>query len=334
MSKVREFDNILNECLGRLIEGESIEACLSRYPQYAAELEPLLRTAQDTLKATDIKPRPEFRQRAGYQFQAAIRDMPAKGRRDFFIILKPSLATIITVVIVLLAGSGTVAASSNSLPDSPLYQVKLATEAVRLALEQSPLGKAELNAQFADERVDEIVRMVGKGDAELIEKATDRMNKHLVAVANLTATGEATAESAQFSALQAPAPVTDGGSQTMVPAPMPTPTPTTAPVPEGTPPPAITVTTPQEEAPMVVAKQAPAPNEDGGNNRQGGTKDDGGKPDKQEQLKNTLSQQSLENLQALQNELEKAPESLKPALRRAIEVAGKAYAEALENLDN
>ena len=54
MSKMNEFDNILDECLGRLIDGESVGACLSRYPEYAAALEPLLRTAQQTLKAADI----------------------------------------------------------------------------------------------------------------------------------------------------------------------------------------------------------------------------------------------------------------------------------------
>lgn len=335
MSKAREFDNILNECLGRLIEGESIEACLSRYPEHAAGLEPLLRTAQDTLKATNIKPRPEFRDRARYQFQAAIREMETKESRGFFAWV-PQWATVVSiVVIILVAGSGTVAASASSLPDSPLYQVKMATETVRLAFTPSALGKAELNAEFANERVDEIIKIAGKGDAELIEKTTDRMNKQLVAVANLTATGEATAESAQFNALQAPAPVNDGGAPTVVPAPVPTPTPTIAPVPEGTPPPAITVVTPPgEEAPLAAAKQAPGPNEGAGLGREAGEKDGGGKPDKHEKLKNTLSQQALDNLRALQDELEKAPESLKPALRRAIEVAEKAYAEALANLVN
>jgi len=83
MKKPREFDNILDELLERLVQGESIEACLAQYPEHAAELEPLLRTALNTLQATDIKPRPEFRQRASYEFQTAIREMPVKERRGF-----------------------------------------------------------------------------------------------------------------------------------------------------------------------------------------------------------------------------------------------------------
>ena len=46
------------------------------YPEYAAELEPLLKTALETRNAAAIKPRPEFRQRAANDFQAAIREMP------------------------------------------------------------------------------------------------------------------------------------------------------------------------------------------------------------------------------------------------------------------
>jgi hypothetical protein len=54
--------------------------------------------------------------------------------------------------------------------------------------------------------------------------------------------------------------------------------------------------------------------------------------DKQEKLRDSLTQQYVENIQALQDELEKAPEALEPALRRAIEVAEQAYVQALENL--
>jgi hypothetical protein len=40
----KEFDNIFNECMERLLAGgETIEQCLQRYPAYAKELEPLLR---------------------------------------------------------------------------------------------------------------------------------------------------------------------------------------------------------------------------------------------------------------------------------------------------
>jgi hypothetical protein len=309
MKKMNELDNILDECLQRLIAGETIEACLSRYPDYALALEPLLKTARNTLKATDIRPRPEFRDRARYQYQTAIRELPIKEKRNFFTVLRPALATVVVMAVFLLAGSGVVAAAGGSLPDNPLYQVKLAVEEVRLALMPSDLGKAELNAQFADERVDEIIKMAGKGNIALVEETTDRMNRNLIAVANLTGTGKAMAEGASFGNLQVPA--------AMTPAPTASPkltTPSLTPVPSPT-------TGPPEEG-LLGAENQEA-------DRAIDTKST---DDKQAQLRDSLIQQYEENIQALQEELEKAPEALQPALLRAIEVAEQAYATALDNL--
>jgi hypothetical protein len=350
MKKSPEFDIILDECLQHLIEGESIEACLSRYPEHAAELGPLLRTARETLRAVDIRPRPEFRQRAVYQFQNAIREMPAKERRDSFFILKPWLVAVIAVVVVLLAGGGTVAAASNSLPDNPLYSVKLATESVRVALTPSALGKAELHARFADKRVDEIIEMAQKGKGDLVEKTTDRLNKQLVAVANLaipigqevTTSNDMASGASQPSAtvespkgLMAPAPAP---TATPVPAPSPTatatahPATTTVPAPEATPPPSIVTAQPPENTPTPAITISPAaPRLQG----QGGSTfgaEEGVKQTEEEKFKQELSRQAYENWLALQEELEKAPESIKPALQRAINVAEQAYQEALQNL--
>jgi hypothetical protein len=312
MNKIEDFDNILDECLQRLLEGETVEACLSLYPEHAAELEPLLRTAQNTLKTTDIRPGPEFRDRARYQFQSAVREMPVKERRGFFPTFRPALAVVVMLVIVLLAGGGVVVASGNSLPGSPLYSVKLSTESVRLALTPSALGKAELNARFADERVEEIIRLAEKGDASLIEATTERMNKQLMAVASLTMTVEGRATGARFDAMNAPA-ATLTPTVALPPVPSPTQTEKAA-------------TTATTETPLVV----PSPPGEGllgaANDQIART---GGE---QEQLRDTLSRQYAENIQALQDELTKAPESLRPALLHAIEVAQNAYAEALSGL--
>ncbi len=356
MKKPREFDNILDELLERLVQGESIEACLAQYPEHAAELEPLLRTALNTLQATDIKPRPEFRQRASYEFQTAIREMPVKERRGFFTVFKPWLVTLVAVVIVLAAGGGTVAAASNSLPDSPLYTVKLATESVRLALTPSALGKAELHTKFADERVAEIILMADKGNSDLVNKTTDRLNEQLIAVANLDVSGGAEEAAFNGAPLEAArAPETAEAAETapkalMVPSPTPAPTtvpavtptttptasplPTPEPAPDGTPPPAITVVpTPQVEPPVVVVAPPEKQKTDTVYTETFGLGGADHKPDKQQKLRQDLLNQALKNLQALKDKLEKAPESLKTSLQRAIDIAEEAYEEALRNLD-
>jgi hypothetical protein len=326
MSKASEFDNILDGCLERVIKGETVEACLAGFPDYAAELEPLLRTALATREAVAIGPRPEFRERAGYEFQAAIREMAPQVSGGFFGWF-PRWATVVTVVIVvLLALSGTVAAAFNSLPDSPLYQVKLATETVRLAFAPSPLGKAELYARFADERVAEIVGMAEKGNIEQVERATERMNDQLIAMADLTSPGWEAAAEAQTFTVEAPVP-----APMLAPEPTPAPTPAPAaetppPVAETTPPPAVV-----EEAPVLTAPKATAPREDVGKAEVSGEGE--GETDAQARLRTIIAQQAEENSQALQDVLARVPESVRQALLRAIEVADTGYGQVLANLD-
>jgi len=118
MKKRKEFNNILDECLERVLtEGEAIEQCLASYPELAAELEPLLQTALATRNASAVSPHPEFRDRARYQFRAALQEMEVKRSRRFFS-WQPRWATaVIVVLVLLLAGGGTVTAAGNSMPD-------------------------------------------------------------------------------------------------------------------------------------------------------------------------------------------------------------------------
>jgi hypothetical protein len=186
MKASKEFDNILNECLERLlIKGETIEQCLQSYPEQAAELKPLLETALVAKKASAIQPRAEFKARARYQFRSALQETAARKSRPFWGWF-PRWATVVTIVLVLvLAGSGTVVAASNSMPDNTLYPVKLATEQVQLALTPSQIGKAKLCAELADRRVAEIVYMANKGDARQVELITQRLDKRLATLAIL-----------------------------------------------------------------------------------------------------------------------------------------------------
>jgi hypothetical protein len=344
MKKAREFDNILDKCLERvLLNGEPIEQCLAEYPDYASELEPLLRTSLTVKEATSVKPRPQFRERARYQFQAAIGETEPKQRRGFFG-WQPRWATaVIVVIVLLLAGSGTVAAAGNSMPDEPLYQVKLATEAVQLALTPSALGKAELYAKLADKRVAEIVKMADEGKVPQVEQATQRLNDNLVAMASLVAPAEEVmagkematdaAEPPQTATLEAPQ-----AQLRKAPVPAPTPAPATIPAPTpapATPAPSAVEEAPaiSEEAPTIMAPKASAPLEGTGQAKYGGKDEENIKPDKQARLKMLLSRRAVENQDALQAVLETAPESAKPALRQAIKQAAASYKQALRNLD-
>ena len=300
----KEFDNILNDCLERmLVKGESLEQCLERYPQQAAELKPLLETALAAREASAIQPRPDFRARARYQFQSALQETAARKSRlswGWF----PRWATVMAIVLVLvLAGGGTVFAAESSMPDSPLYSVKLATEQVRLTLTPSQMGKARLCAELADRRVTEIAYMAGKGDAGQVELITRRLDEKLKLLVVLI---EGRGGLSLPGMLMAPPPETGEAEAP----PVPPPAEDTVPPPEASPPAVIT--------------------EPG---KGWGGRDTDDQNGNRAQLRNTLAHDAASNRAVLRAVLDEMPESVKPALRRAIAVSEDGYEEVLEALE-
>ena len=95
------------------------------------------------------------------------------------------------------------AAASNSMPDEPLYQVKLATEQVWLTLNFSDMGKARLNAVLADRRVAEIIYLAGEGDARRVEAVTKRLDRYLTMMAMLASIPEAESVPAEMAEVPA-----------------------------------------------------------------------------------------------------------------------------------
>ncbi len=272
----KEFDNVLDECLERLlVKGETIEQCLQSYPEQAVNLKPLLQTGLAARQAVAIQPRPDFKAQARYQFHSALQEVVSRGRRPFFNWL-PRWATVVAIVLgVLMMGGGTIVAASYSMPDTPLYSVKLATEQAQLALTPSDIGKAKLCAKFADRRVAEIIYMANKGDAQQVEVITERLDERLVMLTRLTS-------------ISAPEAV---------------------------------------EAPKALLT-TPVPSEEAGNDK--GVR---AKADSRDKLRTTVANYAINHPAVLRAALEKAPESAKSALRRAIAVSEAGYERALKGLD-
>lgn len=318
MKRDKELERILDECLEGLLQGRTVEDCLEDYPHYAEELEPLLRLAVSARKATDIRPRAEFKDRARYQFQAAIRDMETetKPHRGFFPGLRPAWIALTALVAVIIAGGGTVYAASGALPDSPLYQIKLATESVRLAFTFSDIGKAELYAEFADERVEEIILMAEAGNADLAQAATERLDDQLAAMASLTG-GDKSADGGDVltfgTAEQHPATVTQPAVSEDAPV-------------------AVTASNDEENGGMFSATdRTSAPGEVIPTYTIPPTDDDEGLS-REEQLKQELLRQAVENPEALIKALETASEEMREIILWALEVAGEGYSENISNL--
>ena len=311
MKKMSEFENILDDCLERLVGGETVERCLGSYPEQALELEPLLRTAQATREASAIAPRAEFRARARYEFRSALHDEMSRKKQPRFVLRRGWVVALMVIGILLVSGGGTVLAAGDSMPDSPLYSVKLATERVQMALTSSPVGKAQLCAKQADRRVSELIYLASKGDAQQVEAATERLDERLTTLVILVSPqGEAV-------------PV-DEGPRVFTEEPALTPTTPALPATETVP---VPPTSPALEATPAPAYEEP-PSEwldDGASGSKGGNGE--------AELKGTLTGYLETHPGALRNALDKVSPSVQAALLDAILISETAYREALAAMD-
>jgi len=356
MKNDKELANIFDECLERILTGgETVEQCLASYPGHAAELEPLLQTALSAKETLDITSRPGFRERARHQILTELRDVAEREQRRFSLFgWQPCWATAaIAVLVLLIASSGTVAAAGNSMPDQPLYPVKMATERARLVL--TPSGKAEYYAKLVDRRVNEIVSMAEKGKLERVEKTTERMNNQLMAIAVLVSTEEGapgvlTAPPAVPEVVPAPTEVTSEAPMMLVEpeelepgavmAPPPPEIAITAPAPpqlkageprKGKPEITAAPTRPvPEKAPVLAPAPAAVPEPEGEAEEE---EDEDETLDRRGRLRVVVAKNAIRHPAVLRAALQRVPESARPALLRALEASNIEYEKLLQFLE-
>ncbi|MBI2939804.1 MAG: hypothetical protein HYY04_05140 [Chloroflexi bacterium] len=167
------FSAALEECCRRVQRGETIERCLTDYPaEYRLELARLVAVAERLGRLGD-DPSPAFQARLELRLLAAAdetrRGRPAGrwGRLGIFFIAPPiaRAAVLMLVALIVLVGSGVgvVQAADQSLPDSPLYQVKTAREWLELALARDGDTRVDVHARQIGERGRELERAVRAG---------------------------------------------------------------------------------------------------------------------------------------------------------------------------
>ncbi|MFW0858572.1 MAG: hypothetical protein AAGB97_00030 [Dehalococcoidia bacterium] len=66
------FDTLVDDCIDRMNEGESLEECLASYPEHAEELEPLLRAVRNVHAACSVIPGATARSAARRRLDAAL----------------------------------------------------------------------------------------------------------------------------------------------------------------------------------------------------------------------------------------------------------------------
>ena len=156
-----QFEAILDDCLQRLLQGEDIAACLERYPAYAPELAPLLRTAAMLRDLPQPRLNPHRRAAIGARLRAEARSRTHTRQTLPLIWRFARLAFALLLAVVLATGS--VWAAEDSLPGSPLYPLKRATEQVQLWLAPDAESRAILHLRWADRRAAELLALIEAG---------------------------------------------------------------------------------------------------------------------------------------------------------------------------
>ena len=164
-------EQAFEQCWSALLEGETLDSCLSRFPDLGAELHPLLEAALDAHDLWDI-PVPEeraFRSRRRMALKASELRPRKVSKPQAFALSRPLLVGFAMIVIVFFAGSGLVVASAASLPGESLYPVKLAVERVQISLALNTASQLSLASSFEQRRIDEVRRLLALGRAAKVQ---------------------------------------------------------------------------------------------------------------------------------------------------------------------
>ena len=136
---MKDLERALDDCLVTLRSGSvSIEACLTRYPEHAAQLAPMLRVALLAWQAPGPTLSSDFRLRLRSRLLA--RGARRHDGPAFRLSLPPlrTAAALITLAVAVLT-TGT-AFAQRALPDTSLYAWKLTSEAAWRSASSDPLG--------------------------------------------------------------------------------------------------------------------------------------------------------------------------------------------------
>ena len=102
------LDEILDECIDRINRGQDVEACLAAYPDYAEQLEPLLRTMFQTQAVYSFVPSASAKREARQRFNTALDrlEQRRRERQSLFtrVFARPAVWVTAAAVLLLLIG--------------------------------------------------------------------------------------------------------------------------------------------------------------------------------------------------------------------------------------
>jgi hypothetical protein len=131
------FDEAFANSLDQLAGGSSLEECLARYPEHAAQLRPLLRTAQRLERGQGLMPSPAAKARVRARVTSHMRAYPRRGQRGAMSFQRLMVSLAVVAIAFFVTGT---AFAQNALPGDFLYGWKRTSERVWQIVSPDRLG--------------------------------------------------------------------------------------------------------------------------------------------------------------------------------------------------
>jgi hypothetical protein len=145
--------DILQECLDRLDHGETMDQVLARYPAQREELGRLLTLATNLRRVAPTMPETS-KSRVRYEVYGAMR---AQSPKRMFAGWSTWLVRIvISLVVVLVLGGGTLVAAAESAPGGPLFPARALLNETRAGIVTDPGTAIAIHLGNAQDRVDDV----------------------------------------------------------------------------------------------------------------------------------------------------------------------------------
>jgi hypothetical protein len=168
METMSKLDQLLENCLQALELGDTVETVVSRYPEFADELRPILETVVRVKNKNmfGVSPIIVRRNRAKLlQHAAEMREGKFKrsSRGVWLASLRRVAVTLIVLMVVFASGTGLVRASSSTVPGDRLYPVKRTWENVLVFATFDVQQREVLELEQENKRLEELQELFEKG---------------------------------------------------------------------------------------------------------------------------------------------------------------------------
>ena len=167
----KKLMNALEVGLQRMQQGESLDSVLQSSPELAAQLRPLLETAQRARLASRLEFPPLTLARQRARGLALAQDLNLGNNRHPLQRRAWRLALTILCVLAILtmSSNGLLNASAHSIPGDSLYPFKRSLESTQLQLVFDPAQKQALEQAFSQRRIEETKSLITIQRVESVE---------------------------------------------------------------------------------------------------------------------------------------------------------------------